>query len=99
MLPSLTVPHAVRAPRNELRFDQKALLPTSKFTDCSICQMNFKRWLVMSRSPRKPMYEFCTSTARREPGVPIGAPAGRVPVVDTSVDTEVPGCDASLLLP
>ncbi|HJY78633.1 MAG TPA: hypothetical protein VKE95_18470 [Burkholderiales bacterium] len=39
MLPSFTVPNFVRAPRKELRFDQVAS-PVSKFTDCSICQMN-----------------------------------------------------------
>src|SRR5919204_3559937 len=98
MLPSFTVPKLVRAPRKELRFDQVAP-PVSKSTACSICQMNLSGAEIV-RSPRKPMYEFCTSIARRGPGVlpvqpPVDPEVPQMPVVDTRVDTLVPAVLAS----
>src|SRR5258706_550147 len=102
MLPSFTVPKRVRAPRNELRVDQLVVdTPVSKFIDCSICQMNLRPDGAMSRSPRKPMYEFCTSTALRAPGDTAAQPpvfvapapvveVPQMPVVDTSVETVAP---------
>src|SRR5205085_9377751 len=99
MLPSFTVPKFVRTPRKELRFDQVAS-PTSKFTACSICQMNLSG-AEMVRSPRKPMYEFWTSIARRGPAVVVPHPPvfvvtaplvdePQMPVPDTRVETDVP---------
>src|SRR5512138_563225 len=89
MLPSFTVPKPPFRPRNELRFDHEAP-PVSKSSDCSICQIPFKPVLPSLRSPRKPRYEFCVSTAQREPGFST-APPPSTPFVDTSVETLVPG--------
>src|SRR5438105_11392800 len=107
MLPSLTVPNRVATPRNELRVDQNAFVPPeektvasglSKLSAVSICHMNLRPYAPMLRSPRKPRYEFCTSTTLRGPGVETALPV-ITPVVEASVDTPVPGCDASLLVP
>src|SRR5258708_33947358 len=113
MMPSFTVPNLVRAPRNELRVENPAhaafvppFAPQSglcKVTDCWSCQMNFNPapTLGRSRSPRKPRYEFCVSTALRAPGEVIGVVPPRVllAVPVTRFETLAPGCVASLLLP
>src|ERR1700716_4183330 len=102
MLPSFTVPRRVRTPWNELRLDQLVVdTPVSKFIDCSICQMNLRPDGAMSRSPRKPMYEFCTSTALRAPGDVVVQAVPQVAAAPlTSVETSVlVGCVGSLLVP
>src|SRR5438477_9996627 len=126
MMPSFMVPKPVRAPRKEFRVEKPAhdALPLSTFappfapqsglsklTDCSSCQMNFKPGL-RSRSPRKPRYEFCVSTALRAPGVlpvtlqppvfVVTAPvvdAPQMPVPETRVETWEPAWVPSLLVP
>src|SRR5437899_3754519 len=102
MLPSFTVPKPPARPRNELRFENTPT-PVSSSTDCSICQMPFNPVLPNVRSPRKPRYEFCESTATRLPAVvplqePALLPVPHTPLVDASVDTDVPVCVAPELV-
>src|SRR5205085_5790774 len=119
MMPSFTVPKRVPAPTNEFRVEkpEHEALPVSTFAPpfapqsglsklsaLSICQMNLMPAPAMLRSPRKPRYEFCTSIARRGPGVipaqpPVAPLVPQMPLVDTRVDTDVPGVLASLLVP
>src|SRR5205085_11689781 len=69
MLPSLTVPKPPRRPTKELRFAHSWPTPgegvgSSNPSDCSICQIADSEPPSFS-SPRKPIYEFCESTAQR----------------------------------
>src|ERR1051325_2813015 len=94
MLPSFTVPKPPESPRKELRLDHTPV-PVSNSSDCSICQMPLSPVRPSCRSPRKPRYEFCVSTAIRGPAVaPVQAPAAlavpQMPLGEARLETPLP---------